>query len=241
MRQISEDIFCDATLFEMNIQNLFLPNPYHKTPFLIIEDFLSKQECAFIAKEAYIDEGAQQAEVKSMLLDSVVNPGVDKTIRKTLIHKPSSLFEEIYTNRFLNSQGKIEEYFAAPLTTSTPLQVLAYKQGDFYIKHSDDSNEIIDKKGQTIGFQLVAPQRRITTVAFGTSHKSYADSNRYYFDGGELVFNYLYYKDGTQVSLKPKAGDMIAFPSNPLFSHEVKVVEEGFRLTLVQWHNAIIT
>ncbi|MBN2768320.1 MAG: 2OG-Fe(II) oxygenase [Campylobacterales bacterium] len=241
MKQISEDIFCGAALFEMNIQNLFLPNPYHKTPFLIIENFLSKQECAFIAKEAYKDECAKQAEVKHMLLDSIVNPAVDKTIRKTLIHKPSALFEELYTKSFLRSQSTIEAYFSAPLTTSTPLQVLAYKKGYFYIKHSDDSNEIIDKEGQTIGFQLVAPQRKITTVAFGTSHISYANSDTYHFRGGELVFNYLYHKDGTQVSLKPKAGDMIAFPSNPLFSHEVKIVEEGFRLTLVQWHNAIIS
>jgi SM-20-related protein len=226
-------------LFEMDIQNLFLPNPYHKTPFLIIENFLSKQECAFIAKEAYNDEKARQAKVKRMVLDSIVDPAVDKTIRKTLIHKASPLFEEMYTNKFLDTQGKIEEYFTAPLTTSTPLQVLLYKQGDFYIKHSDDSNEIINKEGQAIGFQLVAPQRKITTVTFGTSHSSHTNSSLYYFNGGELVFNYLYHKDGTQVSLKPKAGDMIAFPSNPFFSHEVKPVKKGFRLTLVQWHNAI--
>ena len=59
------------------------------------------------------------------------------------------------------------------------------------------------------------------------------------FTGGELMFNYLYGSEGEPVKIKPDAGDMIVFPSNPYFSHEVLPVHEGYRLTLVQWHDAI--
>lgn len=60
------------------------------------------------------------------------------------------------------------------------------------------------------------------------------------YEGGELVFNYLYDKDGNVVQLKGRSGDMIVFLSNPVYTHEVKEVISGNRFTLVQWHDAII-
>jgi SM-20-related protein len=76
-------------------------------------------------------------------------------------------------------------------------------------------------------------------VLFATSCKDDAN-DRFSFSGGELEFNFLKNIDGTDVVLKPSAGDMVVFPSNPYFSHEVKKVKSGYRLTLVQWHNAIL-
>jgi SM-20-related protein len=73
---------------------------------------------------------------------------------------------------------------------------------------------------------------------FATSHAHKCD-DRFTFNGGELVFNFLKDKKGNTITLKPKAGDMLVFASNPYFSHEVKEVKRGYRLTLVQWHNAI--
>jgi SM-20-related protein len=60
------------------------------------------------------------------------------------------------------------------------------------------------------------------------------------FSGGELLFNYLMDEEGHTITLRPQAGDMIVFLSNPYFSHEVLPVTDGFRLTLVQWHNALL-
>lgn len=90
----------------------------------------------------------------------------------------------------------IEEYFSTALTLSTDIQVLEYTKGCFYIKHSDDSSE--------------------------------------------LLFNYLKESEGNTIKLEPKARDMIVFPSNPYFSHEVLKVKEDYRLTLVQWHDGIV-
>ena len=136
-------------------------------------------------------------------------------------------------------KSAIEAYFSVGLTVSTNVQVLEYKTGYFYIKHANDSNEMIDKNKKTIGFKLVAPQRKISTVLFATSHESQTFNKSQNFSGGELLFNYLFDVEGEAVMINPEAGDMSVFPSNPYFSHEVLPVEEGYRLTLVQWHDAI--
>ena len=64
---------------------------------------------------------------------------------------------------------------------------------------------------------------------------------RHHFSGGELCFNYLFDEKGLPVCIRPEAGDMVVFPSNPIYSHEVHPVTAGYRLTLVQWHNGLIT
>ncbi|MBD3789666.1 MAG: 2OG-Fe(II) oxygenase [Campylobacterales bacterium] len=239
MIQISEQVFCDPFLQECFMENAYLPNPYLETPFLIIEDFLSTDHCHDIVSEIQRASCAHKAEVKSMILNSVVTPSVDEEIRRTSIYQLSDILEEIYQKSFLMHQSRIEEYFSMPLTTATPLQVLEYQKGDFYIKHSDDSSEIVDKEGTTVGFTCVAPQRKLTSVLFASSHISHPNAQDQ-FDGGELIFNYLYNAKGEQITIKPKAGDMVVFPSNPYFSHEVKPVLSGYRLTLVQWHNSIV-
>ena len=134
----------------------------------------------------------------------------------------------------------IEAYFSAALTTATDIQVLEYEEGFFYKRHADDSNEIVDQTtGETAGFNLIAPQRKITTVLFASSHDP-KPQTPHSFSGGELLFNYLKDRDGNPVTLFPQAGDMVVFLSNPVFSHEVRPVRGGYRLSLVQWHNALM-
>lgn len=238
--QISEHVFCDEFLQECHMESRYLPNPYLEYPFLIIENFLSQEECNLIVSEIQKSSSGDEAMVKSTLLNSVVSPSINEQIRKTSIYKLPQHLESLYQENFAKHQGSIENYFSMALTTATQLQVLEYLKGDFYIKHADDSNEIIDKEKHSVGFVCVAPQRKLTTVLFVSSHEEKKDENTTVsFTGGELVFNYLYDKNQQQVSLEPKAGDMVIFPSNPYFSHEVLPVTSGYRLTLVQWHNTI--
>jgi SM-20-related protein len=238
--QISEHIFCDEFIQDCYMESRYLPNPYHEFPYLIIENFLSQEECNLIVCELQNSSNSDQAMIKSTLLSSVVAPSVDEQIRKTAIHKLPNHLEQIYQNHFLEHQNSIENHFSMPLTTATQIQALEYLQGDFYIKHADDSNEILDKEKNTVGFVCVAPQRKLTTVLFVSTHEEKKNENSgACFDGGELVFNYLYDKEQNQIKLKPKAGDMIVFPSNPCFSHEVLPVKSGYRATLVQWHNTL--
>ncbi|CAA6818450.1 MAG: Unknown protein [uncultured Sulfurovum sp.] len=238
--QLSNKIFCDDFLHTAVTENKYLPNPYNDYPFLIIENFLTSKETQTISNTIQQQAEVAKAKVKAKLLDSIEVPKVVEEIRKTSLHVLPQVFEELYMEKFLSHQKKIEEFFSMGLLQSTPLQVLVYREGDFYIKHADDSREIVDKNGETVGFNCVVPTRKLSTVLFGTSHSSNKISNdEYTFEGGELVFNYLFDDNGDALVIYPKAGEMIIFFSNPFFSHEVKPVTSGYRLSMVQWHNAL--
>ena len=240
MQQISNHVFCDDFISSLKLETRLMPNPYYDYPYLIIKNFLSESTCKEISDYAYNTSEVEQAKVKTRVLNSIVKPSVDETIRKTVIHKLPKIFQSAYEISFKANQSKIEDYFSLALSASTKTQVLEYTKGSFYIKHADDSNELINKNGETVGFIQVAPQRKLTTLLFVTPHSTNANGS-HDFNGGELLFNYLFNIDGKQIKFYPKAGDMIVFPSNPIYSHEVLPVKEGYRLTIVQWHNAIIS
>ena len=240
MIQISTHIYCDPLFEDMEIENKLLPSQYKEYPYLIIKNFFSQKACGELAYLVQADEETKRkAKVKTEEIAGIVQADLVEEVRKTNIYKLDAFYQNYYDEQFIKHKPMIEEYFNIALTLATDVQVLEYKKGFFYIKHADDSSEIIDKDERTIGFKLVAPQRKLTTVLFATSHASHMDANSYTFSGGELMFNYLYDREGEIVKIKPQAGDMVVFPSNPYFSHEVLPVEEGYRLTLVQWHDAL--
>lgn len=239
--QLSNHIYCDNLFKNITIENLLLPNPYKDYPYLIIENFFTPALLKEMVDYSKQKDDIAQAKIKATVLDGIVQPKLNIKQRKTNILKLNKQFTNIYNTQFKNFQPQIEAFFNTPLTFSTKVQMLQYKKGFFYKKHADDSSELKDINNQTVGFVNVAPQRKITTVLFGTTCQDDQDiNNEYSFKGGELVFNYLYDKENHQIKFKPKAGDMIIFPSNPYFSHEVLPVTDGYRLTLVQWHDGII-
>ena len=235
MRQISNYIYCADFLTSFDIETKLLPNPYYDYPFLIIENFLDINECNEINKKVKEDDDFQKAQIKT--LDFVVLSETNEEIRKTNIYSLDEKYLELYTNRFFQYQAQIEDYFKIALTTSTSVQVLEYLKNSFYSMHSDDSS-MLYKDNELVGFIPVAKQRKISTVLFTTSNNELASDNT--FIGGELLFNFLYDEKGNEIKIKPKAGSMLVFLSNPFFTHEVLKVRDGRRVTLVQWHNAII-
>ena len=146
--------------------------------------------------------------------------------------------EELYAEMFIKHQSEIEGFFKFPLTISSDVQVLEYTKDAFYKAHSDDSNMLVDNE-KLVGFIPVAKNRKLTTVLFTTSYDEKNDSLNS-FNGGELLFNFLYDSNKNQIKIKPKKGDMLVFLSNPYFTHEVLKIKSGYRLTLVQWHDALI-
>lgn len=240
MIQISTNIYCDSLFENINIANKLLPNQYKDYPYLIIKNFFSKASCERLVQLVQEDEETKRkAKVKKEVITGIVQADVVEEYRKTNIYKLDVRYAKYYDDQFVKYKSVIEEYFSVAMTLATEVQVLEYKEGFFYIKHADDSNEIINLDKETIGFKLVAPQRKLSSVLFATSHIANAYHGAQSFSGGELMFNYLYNSEGESVKIKPESGDMIIFPSNPYFSHEVLPVEEGYRLTLVQWHDTI--
>jgi len=239
MLQVSEKVYCDDFIAGLRLETRLMPNPYYEYPYLYIEGFLPGALCREITEYVQKKSDAQNAEVKATRLKSIVEPKVDDSIRKTQIHKLPEPYLSEYEVCFRGHQKRVEEYFSIALTRGSTVQALEYTQGSFYIKHADDSNELLDDEGRTAGFVQVAPFRKLTTVVFTTSCSESVEDN-HHFSGGELRFNYLFDADGKSITMRPKAGDMIVFPSNPIYSHEVLKVKTGYRLTLVQWHNGLI-
>jgi SM-20-related protein len=231
--QISNYVFCDSTLNDFDFEMKILPNPYYDYPFLVIKNFLPDTICDEIIKSIKREDDFIDAKIKK---ENYLNY-TDKSIRKTKIYKLPNEYKKIYNRSFIKVQKNIESFFNLALTTSTKVQVLEYMQGSFYKAHSDDSN-MIYKDDELIGFKNVAINRKLTTVFFASSCTSEDNFNT--FEGGELIFNFLYDKENKNIKYSPNAGDMIVFLSNPYFTHEVLEVKKGYRLSLVQWHDAII-
>jgi len=233
MRQISDKVFAEDFLFEMEIETPLLPNPYQELPYLIIEDLFDEQLCRQIINTVQADNDAETARLRSR------TKKLDKSIRKTCIHTLSAPHQALYDEAVEKVRPQIEDYFALSLTTSTAVQVLEYIPGSFYIPHADDSSMIVDEEGNIVAFKQVASHRKISTVLF-VSEYSDEIKEGYHFNGGELAFNYFKDAKGETVMIRPKMGTLIAFASNPIYTHEVKEVNEGYRLTLVQWHDALL-
>lgn len=222
MHQISNCVYAHDDLLEWDIPTKRLPNPYHDFPYMLIKGVLTSQECRAITSFV--------RDAKEHHTASLRGGDVDAHIRKTDLYTLPREYTSLYETRFDLLRQRIEIFFALSLTRSTPLQVLGYNEGAFYVKHADDSSELRDREGNTVGYVPSAPERKLSTVLFANDE----------FEGGELLFNYLCDEQGHPLKVQPKAGDMLVFLSNPYFAHEVLPVTKGFRLSLVAWHDALI-
>ena len=236
MKQISNDVYCSNFLFNLDIKTKILPSQYNDLPFLIIDNFLSEDICLEINKSILKDNDFEKAKLKK-LENSSLNI-LDEEIRRTNIYSLDEKFKSIYEHNFRLFQRQIESFFNLALISSTEIQVLEYLKGSFYSMHSDDSSMLFDEE-ELVGFLPVCKERKLSTVLF-TSDYDYDTEEENSFSGGELLFNFLFDKYGNSIEIKPKSGQLIVFPSNPYFTHEVKKVEKGRRISLVQWHNVIL-
>ena len=238
MKQLINYVYCDDLFDRIEIPHAIFSSSYRDYPYLIIKNFFTKEECRVLAKLVQEDsDSKQKAKVRKQVDSGVIQSDIVEEYRKTNIGKLDTYYEKVYAEQFSKYKPEIESYFSVAMARSTKVQVLEYREGFFYVKHADDSSELINKDKETVGFKVVAAQRKLSSVLFVTSHMENVEAGEQSFTGGELLFNYLYDAEGDPMKIKPEAGDMIVFPSHPYFSHEVLSVKEGYRLTLVQWHD----
>jgi predicted 2-oxoglutarate/Fe(II)-dependent dioxygenase YbiX len=118
------------------------------------------------------------------------------------------------------ARSRIEAFFGVPLGPREGLSVLRYVTGGFYRRHSDS--------GQVNGWPAAA-RRCIATVLFLTSSRAGAQDGT--FAGGALRLF-----DGDESAgheVPARAGTLVAFPATLV--HEVTLVTEGVRDTVVDW------
>jgi hypothetical protein len=93
--------------------------------------------------------------------------------------------------------------------------------------HSD--NDVNYQPGAVPDLQLATRHVVGCIVYFNDSVESVDEIQKYEYVGGELDFNYL------NVCYKPKAGDIVFFPSNYMASHKVKDVKDGARYAYISY------
>lgn len=104
------------------------------------------------------------------------------------------------------------------------LQFLRYdetRKGHF-LAHTD--NAYYDAQGV---FRYTSPQRVLTCITYINED----------YEGGELILNTVRDEAGRSIKLKPKTGQMVIFPSDIRFMHEVLNVTKGRRYSIVGWYN----
>ncbi len=217
MVKISKNIYALKSIWDMDFEKKPLASFYNEYPFLIFNSVLSKDTCNWIINSLKEDESYKA---------KLISKGLDESVRKTTLHQPTNSIRKIFEQIINSKKEEIERFFNVLLTGGSEIQILEYKNGGFYKRHADNASEIY-KNGTLAGYKLVAPQRKITTLLFLNED----------FEGGEIEFCHLRFSDGNRVIYKPKAGQMIVFPSHGLFAHEVKKVE-GKRFAAVKWWSA---
>ena len=107
-------------------------------------------------------------------------------------------------------------------TLAEPIQFLKYdsKNQGHFLAHTD--NAYYDGQGV---FQYTSPQRMLTCLVYLNED----------YEGGELILNTVRDDNGQAIKLRPKAGEMIIFPSDIRFMHEVLNVTKGQRYSIVGW------
>ena len=95
-----------------------------------------------------------------------------------------------------------------------PPYVLRYPPGGKYVLHSD--GEEFDRQAQR-WYRL--RDRDVSLLI-------YLNDN---YEGGELKFDHLNY------TYRPKAGDLVFFPSNHYFSHQSLPLKSGIKWAIVSW------
>lgn len=95
------------------------------------------------------------------------------------------------------------------ITGVNDIQILKYEPGGFYTWHTDHAGQVVPRSMSMILF---------LNNDYKGGHLCFRDPN------GE-----------NEISIKPRPARVVVWPSNFLYPHTVKPVEEGTRYTIVAW------
>lgn len=108
--------------------------------------------------------------------------------------------------------------------------IVAYGPGVYLGSHSDISAEYVYGIHQTRN-ELALRNVVSCLIYLNDSVDSEDELNGRNFTGGDFHFDYL------DVSFKPKAGDIVMFPSNYMAAHQVLPVGKGQRISYLGWYS----
>lgn len=237
MKKFSKNLYYNDTYLDPKIPDIvkIKGNMKEDLPFLVLDNLISNEECDQIVKRL-LDTGSY-GNVKISPTKDQSESNINKSIRNTVAFKMNDKDKTIYSKLMTDVKSKIENFFDIELGISEGLQTLGYGEGSFYKLHADNCRPDFED-GKFVKWSLTKDYRKITTILFLTESVDEIKENEIgTFKGGHLTFDYLKDINNNIVTVKPKKGRLIAFPSNPYYSHTVHNVEAGFRISLVEWYN----
>lgn len=195
--------------------------PNAHSQIMIMPNFITKEMCAALCN--YADERTATDlsvfDANATNTTKEVKFAVDKSVRNTQMVE----YDEDLGNQFNQVIGKavkeiINPYYGIEIQSAEAVQFLKYGIGGKYDVHIDaeslwhvkSENKLVWKKSM---------ERDISILIYLNED----------YEGGELVF------PNQHISLQPKAGMLVAFPSDHHFAHGVKPVTDGTRYALVTW------
>ena len=198
-----------------------MPNADFFTRFgmFIVKDFFDAELCARLRAEA-----RPNTDVKATVYKGA--PVLDENARKTKHAKVSAETTSLIEERILALKPALESHFNVTLTGCQTPQVLAYREGDFFQPHRDNS--------YSPGYLESIKNRQVSIVIFLSSETNEPGPDSY--SGGSLVFYGLVDDPRCKAIGFPLIGEtglFVAFRSNTF--HEVKPVINGERYTIVTW------
>lgn len=131
---------------------------------------------------------------------------VDDVLRRTRRVHATEAMERDFVLRLETIRDAVAEHFNVALHDIEQPQFLAYREGDFFVRHADR-----DRGGRN--------RRAVSVIVFVNDD----------YEGGGLKFT----GDDVAITITPTAGQLIAFRSDAL--HEVEPVTKGLRFTIVSW------
>ena len=117
------------------------------------------------------------------------------------------------------------------LTQSDVSQILGYGRGNKFSHHCD--NSITDSTG--VKWVCNDKARELTAICY-ISDQVTEDPKFNEFSGGSLIFSRVRNKHTNEpLVYRPRAGELVVFPSNPFYGHEVLNIRSGYRINIVSW------
>jgi predicted 2-oxoglutarate/Fe(II)-dependent dioxygenase YbiX len=167
-------------------------------------------------------------------------PLFDKKGRHTEFLPGNRDILDIYLKALAPALKEAEDFFGVTLGRSDGVQALGYPPGGHYELHADNCAPEFDKRRKLKRWICNMPHRVISTVLSLTESSPNPDEARNQCSGGELTFPCLLDAKNRPLTIVPRKGLFVAFPSTPYFLHKVKPVKRGYRVTLVDWYGGTI-
>lgn len=196
-------------------------NFFTRFGIFVYQEFLSAELCKKIRSEVRLSNINFSAGITKNGEDRI-----DESIRKTKAVKVTKETKLLVKTHLLALQLRLEKHFHATLADCETPQFLAYREGDFFLAHTDSSTS-------TDAHEYIQ-QRRVSVVIFLNGESQIAEQDTY--TGGALTFYGLIQQPRWEkygFSVQGETGLLVAFSSD--VSHEVTPVTQGERFSIVSW------